>query len=94
MTGLLVRLVLLAAVLFGVAYGITRALRANAHGKEAKRIQAEIRALRAGIEAGLFTQEEYRQLITKIRVDCEREGIEVPDLPERLDTGQTKEGSS
>lgn len=90
MTGLLIRVVVLAAVVFGVAYGITRALRANAHGKEARRIQDEIRALRAGIEQGLFDQKEYEELAQKLKQDCAREGIDVPDLPERLE--REKEG--
>ena len=83
MFGLVIRLVLLAAVVFGVVYGITRARRANAHGKEAKRIQAEIRALRVGIDEDLYTDEEYARMIEQIEQDCRREGIEIPDLPRR-----------
>jgi hypothetical protein len=85
MSGLFIRVVLLVAVLFGIAYGITRALRANAHSQEAKRIREEIRALREGIEQGLFDQSEYELLAKKLKDDCAREGIDVPDLPERLD---------
>jgi hypothetical protein len=92
MFGLLVRLVVLFAVVFGVVYGITRALRANAHSKEARRIRREIEALKVGIEQGLYTQDEYEQLAGRLKADCEREGIEVPALPEHIDGRERGEG--
>lgn len=84
MFGLIVRTGILLAIVFGVVYAATRALRKNAHGREAERIRAEIRKLRAGIEQGLFTQAEYARLARQLEADCTREGIEVPALPERL----------
>lgn len=95
MIGLFIRLVLLAAVVFAVVFGITQALRKNAHSEAAKRIQDDIRALKEGLSQGLYSADEYRQLARKVRVDCEREGLEVPDLPHELpqhsDDKQTRE---
>lgn len=82
--GLLIRLTVLFAVVFGVVFGITRAVRANAHSKQARRIQDDIRALKAGIEQGLYSQPEYEVLARKLVEDCEREGIDVPSLPARI----------
>jgi hypothetical protein len=90
--GLIVRLTVLFAVVFGVIYGITRALRANAHSKEARRIQADIRALKAGIEQGLYSQHEYEQIVQKLASDCEREGIDVPNLPDRVKKRRDDDG--
>lgn len=84
MLGVLIRTSLLLVVVFAVVYAATRALRRNAHSSEARRIQDEIRKLRAGIEAGLFTQAEYTRLTQKLEADCRREGIEAPKLPEHL----------
>ena len=84
MIGLLVRTLVLCSVIFAVVYGITRALRASASSKEARRIQDEIRALRATIEVGAVDAEEYAEVADRIRRDCERLGIPVPDLPSRL----------
>jgi hypothetical protein len=81
---MLIRLIVLFAVVFGVVFGITRAVRANAHSKQARRIQDDIRALKTGIEQGLYSQTEYEQLARKLVADCEREGIDVPDLPDRI----------
>lgn len=84
MVGLVSRLLLLCAVVFGVVYGVTRALRQHAHSKEANRILEEIRALRAGLEAGLFQQEEYVRLVQQLKADCERQGLQFPALPSEL----------
>ncbi len=91
MLGLIVRLGLLLAIVFGVAYGITRALRQNAHSKAAKRIQGDVRALKQGLEAGLYTVQEYRDFSDRIRVACKKEGIEVPDLPQYEEPSSRRE---
>jgi hypothetical protein len=84
MIGLIIRLLVLCSVVFAVVYAITRALRANATSKEAQRIQEEIRSLRATVELGVVDPEEYAVLADRIKRDCERLGIQVPDLPLRL----------
>jgi uncharacterized membrane protein len=84
MTGLTVRILLLCAVVFAVVYGITRALRASASSKEAQRVADEVRRLREAIEGGAMDAAEYERTIERIRQDCRRLGIEVPDLPSRM----------
>jgi hypothetical protein len=84
MIGLIIRLLVLCSVVFAVVYAITRALRANATSKEAQRIQQEIQSLRATVELGVVDPEEYAVLADRIKRDCERLGIQVPDLPLRL----------
>ena len=91
MIGLIIRVLILCTVVFAVVYAITRALRANAAGKEAQRIQEEIRSLRATVELGVVDPEEYAVLADRIKRDCERLGIQVPDLPLRLPRGPRKE---
>lgn len=81
MIGLLVRIGLLLAIVFGVIYGVVRAFRAHAHSAAAKRIQEEIRLLKSGLEEGLYSDEDYRRMADSIRRACEREGIDVPDFP-------------
>lgn len=92
MIGLIVRVLLLVAVVFGVAYGITRALRQNAHSKEAKRIHDEVCALRDRIEWGQISAGEYERMANKIKAACERQGIEVPELPASLHQSQRRGG--
>jgi hypothetical protein len=55
--------------------------RLSAHGKAAARIQEEVRLLKTGLEEGLDSDEEYRRLSDSIRVACDEQGIEIPDLP-------------
>lgn len=81
MIGLIVRIGLLLAVVFGVVYAIVRARQKSAHGAAARRIQEEIRLLKSGLEEGLYSDDEYRHLADSIRSECEREGIEIPSLP-------------
>lgn len=87
MFGLLFRTSLLLVIVFAVVYAATRALRRNRHSQEAERIRQDIRKLRAGIEAGLFTQAEYTRLVAKLEADCAREGLDIPSLPARIDGG-------
>ncbi len=91
MISLIVRLGVLLAVVFGVAYAVTRAFRQSAHGRAARRIQADVTALKQGLEAGLYSDAEYRNLSSKIRIACEREGIEVPELPEFIHPNEREE---
>jgi hypothetical protein len=91
MIGLLIRLLVLCSVVFAVVYAITRALRANATSKEAARIQDEIRSLRATVELGVVDAEEYAVLADRVKRDCERLGIPVPELPLRLPKTTRKE---
>jgi uncharacterized membrane protein len=84
MTGLVIRILLLCAVVFAVVYGITRALRASASSKEAKRVADEVRRLREAIEGGAMDAAEYERTIERIRQDCRRLGVDVPDLPSRM----------
>jgi hypothetical protein len=91
MIGLIIRVLVLCSVVLAVVYAITRALRANVHSKEARRIQDEIRSLRATVELGVVDAEEYAVLADRIRRDCERLGIDVPELPKRLPRGSRKD---
>jgi len=71
-------------VVFAVVYGLTRALRANAASKEARRIAEEIRALRDSIALGQMNPTEYARIAERVRADCKRLGIAVPDLPPHM----------
>lgn len=84
MTGLVVRILLLCAVVFAVVYGVTRALRATASSREAQRLADEVRRLREAIEGGLMDAAEYARTVERIRQDCRRLGVDLPDLPSRL----------
>ncbi|MDD9934172.1 MAG: hypothetical protein OXT09_11245 [Myxococcales bacterium] len=84
MFGLIVRIVVLAALVFGVACGISRALKNRAQSAEHKRILAKIEELRRGLEAGLYTQDEYSKLRAELDAECREAGIDVPALPERI----------
>ena len=79
MTGLVVRILLLCAVVFAVVYGVTRALRATASSREAQRLADEVRRLREAMDAA-----EYARTVERIRQDCRRLGVDLPDLPSRL----------
>lgn len=91
MIGLVIRLVILCSVVFAVVYGITRALRANVHSKESERIAEEIRALRQMIQLGEMDPTEYAVIANRIRKDCQRLGIEVPELPTHLPPRRPKD---
>jgi hypothetical protein len=81
MIGLVVRIGLLCAVVFAVVYAVVRARRLSAHGRAARRVQEEVRLLKAGLEEGLYSDEEYRRLRDSIRAACDEQGIEIPELP-------------
>jgi len=82
MFGLLIRLVILFAAVFGLFFGVTRALRSAQQRKALKRIENDIKALKAGVAEGLYTKPEYDDLTRKIYEACEAQGIDVPDLDE------------
>lgn len=82
--GLWIRLLVLCSVVFAVVYGVTRALRANAGSKEARRIAYEIEKLREAVARGRTSAAEYAAAAERIRGDCERLGIAVPKLPPEL----------
>lgn len=82
--GLVIRLVVLCSVVFAVVYAITRALKERADSRAAARIQEEVRALRNTVELGVISSEDYALVADRIRRDCERLGIPVPELPPRL----------
>jgi hypothetical protein len=50
--GLWIRVLVLCTVVFAIVYGVTRALRANANTKEARRIAYEIEKLREAVARG------------------------------------------
>jgi len=84
MIELIMRVLVLVAVVFGVVFALTRRVRSKADQRAIKQIQDDILALKTGIEDGLYSQEEYDNLRHKIRVACETQGIDIPDLPKRL----------
>lgn len=81
MIGLIVRIGLLLSVVFAIVYAVVRARRASSHSAAAQKIQEEIRLLKAGLEEGLYSDDDYRRIADSIRIACDREGIEIPDLP-------------
>ena len=84
MLGLVIRVLVLCTVVFAVVYGVTRALRTSANSKEAQRIADEIRKLRESIAQGQMAPSEYAAIAERIRSDCRRLGIAVPDLPPHM----------
>jgi len=82
--GLLIRILLMCTVVFAIVYGVTRALRANAHSKEARRIAYEVERLHEAIARGRMTPAEYAEISERIRSDCKQLGIEPPELPPEL----------
>lgn len=84
MIGLLIRILVLCSVVFAIVYAITRATRGRLQAREAERIAQEIRALRQTIQMGELEPAEYAVIANRIRKDCQRLGIEVPDLPSHL----------
>jgi hypothetical protein len=91
MLGLVIRLLVLCSVVFAVVYGITRALRVNAHSRESQRVADEIRALRMAIQAGELDAAEYAVIAVRIRKDCKRLGIDAPELPPHLPPRKPKD---
>lgn len=84
MLGLVVRVLVLCTVVFAIVFGVTRALRSSAHSKQAQRIGDEIQKLRESIAAGSMDPAEYAAIAERIRNDCKRLGIAVPDLPPHM----------
>ena len=82
MFGLVIRLVILFGVIFGVFFGVTRALRTAQQRKALKRIENDIKALKAGVAEGIYTKPEYDELTRKIYEACDAQGIDVPTLDE------------
>jgi uncharacterized membrane protein len=91
MLGLVIRVLVLCTVVFAIVYGVTRALRENAHSKHAQRIADEIKKLRESIAAGQMSPSEYADIAERIRSDCKRLGIAVPDLPPHIPPRAAKE---
>lgn len=89
MIGLLIRLLVLCSVVFAVVYAVTRALRGN--DREARRITEEIRALRQLIQLEQIDPSEYEVIAERIRRDCARIGIAVPELPGALPPRKRKD---
>lgn len=87
MFGLIIRVALLAAVAFGVAFGISRALKSRAQARANERILGKIDALRAGLEAGLYSQDDYDRLRADLEDECRRLGGPVPRLPKHIKPG-------
>lgn len=91
MIGLLIRLLVLCSVVFAVVYAVTRALRGNVNDREARRITEEIRALRQLIQLEQIEPSEYEVIADRIRRDCARIGIAVPELPGELPARKRKD---
>lgn len=81
MLGLVVRILVLCAVMAGVAYALVRAWRARAESQEAARVANEIAELRRAIERQSISPAEYTATAERIRRDCARLGIAAPELP-------------
>lgn len=83
MTGFVIRLIILCAVIFGVAFGIAWAIK-NRHVKrkdhEREEAKTRIAALKRSLEEREISVEEYDQLSRQIYKDCQDKGIELDDL--------------
>jgi hypothetical protein len=83
MTGFVIRLIILCAVIFGVAFGIAWAIK-NRHVKrkdnEREEARTRIAALKRSLEEQEISVEEYDQLSRQIYKDCQDKGIEIDDL--------------
>ncbi len=84
MLGLVIRVLVLCSVVFAVVYAVTRAIRDNAHSKQALRVAEEIRKLRESIASGEVDPVDYAAIAERIRRDCQRLGIAAPDLPSHM----------
>lgn len=81
MFGLLLRLTILAAVVFGVARGISRALRSRQRRRAEADIKRDLRAVVVGREAGVLDAADQDRLTRAIYARCRAEGIDVDDTP-------------
>ena len=81
MFGLILRLGFFFALLFGAIYGISRAMRSRSRDRAIDGIRVDLTALGTGLEEGLYDDGEARVLTAQIYEACEREGIEIIDMP-------------
>lgn len=77
--------------MFAIVFAVTRAWRTRVQSGEAARIADEIKKLRTLIQLGQMDATEYAVTAHRIRKDCKRLGIEVPDLPSELPPPRTKD---
>lgn len=84
MISLIVRLLILLAVVFGVAFGLSRLWRTARDRRTLQQIQDDLLALKAGLEDGLYSQEEYQSLRTKVMDACRSQGMDPPELPTHI----------
>jgi hypothetical protein len=90
-TGLIIRVLVLCTVVFAVVYALTRALRTRLQNKEIARVAEqvarvadEVEKLRRAVQAGSVSSTEYAASVMRLRADCERLGLDAPDLPGEL----------
>jgi len=81
MTALIIRLVLMAACVFGISYGVSKAFKSwrLTNRGAIKGIQRELLALREGRKRGLYDDDEFDHLTQQIHAKCEAAGIEIPN---------------
>ena len=82
MTGLIVRLIIFFAVVFGVAYGATRAIKKVRHDrllKEGDEARSRVLALREARDDGEISPQEYDQLTRDIYELCRQKGIDIEE---------------
>jgi hypothetical protein len=96
--GLIIRVLVLCSVVFAVVYAVTRALRTRLQNKEISRaadeigrMADEIKKLRQLVEHGMVGPDEYAATSARIRENCERLGLDVPDLPSELPPKKPKD---
>lgn len=76
------RLIIIFAIIFGVAYGISKALKThqlNRRGHLRDQATRELLALRTARNAGSLSNDEYDLLVHQLYRRCSDAGIEPPE---------------
>jgi hypothetical protein len=84
MAELFVRVVVLAALVFGVAYGLTRAARSRQQQRllaELAEAKERLSALRHALSGGDLSQREHDELAERIYERCRECGVPLDDDP-------------
>ncbi len=77
---LLLRVAVLAGVVFGVFFGIAYARKSASQRRRIEEIRRDLLALKAGLENGVYDRPEFDALTAAIYQKCSEEGIDVPEL--------------
>jgi hypothetical protein len=92
MIGFLIRILVLCSVVFAVVYAFTRAKRSRVQQAQVRRLEEEIRQLRAAVDSRSVDAEDFAVRSDRIRRAAEHLGVDVSDLPARLPRPKDGEG--